>query len=432
MGRVQFTVPRAPNDVPIPASELRKKRLHRGLAVALAVGGALGLTYGASQLSTKAPVFQRRSVWVDTVKRGPMVREVQGVGALVPDDDAFLWIAAEIDGRVDRKWLQAGAAVEAETILMELSNPEVEQAAVAAKLALSAAEAAYKSLVATLENDLRQQRSALAAIEGDWTQASMQAEVDEALARDGLLSTLTAQQSTVKAGALKTRLEIEKERLAAAEESLADRLAVQKAEVDSRRTLAALRQRDVEALRIRAGMSGVLQEVVVDAGERVGRSVNLARVADPSRLKAELRIPEAQTQDLRPGLKVTVDTYNGLVDGRVERIAPTAQNGTVTIDVALTGPLPDGARLDMTIDGTIELERLDDVLHVGRPTTAAAQGEVTLFKLSADESLAERTSVRLGRISAAEVEILSGLSQGDRVVLSDVAAWSQFDVVRLE
>lgn len=413
-------------DVPKSQVEIAKKRRRRfvvaGIGVSIATAGILG----ASQLGRAAPSMDRSGLWIDTVKQGPMARELQGVGELVPDDDASRWVAAELDGRVDRKLLEEGARVSAETVLLQLSNPDVEQASVAADLALQAAEAAYKSLEESLQSELLALRSSVAAIEAEYDQAAIQAKVDASLAGDGLLSGVTAQQSGVRAKSLETRLRLERDRLERTERSLTTRLAVQQSEVDNRRTVAALKRRDVASMTARAGMSGVLQDVVVEVGQRVTKSANLARIVDPTRLKAQLRIPEAQTDDLRVGLAVNIDTHSGIVPGRISRIAPSAENGTVKVDVKLLGDLPRGARPDMTIDGTVEIERLENVRHMGRPASGLTEGVVTLFKVSPDAARAEPVTVRLGRASANRVQIVDGdLREGDRIVLSDTSSWGE-------
>ena len=386
-------------------------------------------TYALRSIQASVPTVERAGLWIESVQAGSMVLEVRGVGELVPDD--FLWLAAETDGRVERVLLRGGALVAPDTVILELSDPETERAAVAAALALQAAEAAYASLEADLRNETLQLRVLAATTEATLEQAEMQARVDATLASEGLLATLTSDLSAVRARALATQLELERQRLETSEASLADRLAVQRAEIERLRADLRVRQGDVDALRVRAGMDGVLQEVVVDEGQRVLRGVNLARVVDPARLKAELRIPETQTRGLRVGLPAVVDTRNDIVAGQVSRMDPAAQNGTVTIDVALEGPLPASARPQITVEGIIEVERLDDVLYVGRPAISQASDSISVFRVSADRTQAVRTQVRIGRTSATTVEVLGGLDAGDEIVLSDTSAWDEWDVIGL-
>jgi HlyD family secretion protein len=401
---------------------------HRRRKTAMAFGGVLTLTvalYFVSRLGRATPAVDRSGLWIDTVKGGDLPRELRGVGELAPQDDASRWISAELDGRVDRKLLERGALVKPDTVILQLGNRDVEQAAVEAKLGLEAAEAAYSSLEATLETDLLALRSQSAAIDAEQDQAALQAEVDSKLARDGLLAELTSRQSEVRKASLASRAKLEQDRVKNTRSSVATRLATQRAEVERQRTLAQLKQHDLESMTVRAGMSGVLQEIVVEVGQRLPRNANLARVVDPSRLKAVIRVPEAQTHDLRLDLPASIDTHSGIIPGRVSRIAPSAQNGTVTIDVALEGLLPPGARPDMTVDGTVELERLRNVRHMGRPSSGQAEGTVTIFKLSPDDAEARRITVKLGRATANEVEVLDGdLRPGERVVLSDTSSWA--------
>jgi HlyD family secretion protein len=418
-------------DVIKPPEERRAKQRRRIMIIGGVTVLLVAVVYVASGLESGLPTVDKTGLWIDTVKHGAMTREIRAVGTLVSEDDALLWLAAEVDGRVDRKLLNEGAIVTPETVILQLSNPDVEQEAVAADLALQAAEAAYAGLDAQLRTELLELRSLAETIDGRRADAQLQAEVDAALAKDGLIPQVKSRQSTIRSDSLAARLKLAQERVRISEKSLDARLAVQRAEVASRRTLAALKHRDLASLTVRAGMSGVLQEIVVEVGQRVPRSTNLARVADPTRLKAELRIPEAQTADLRPGLTVKIDTHNGIIPGSITRIAPAAQNGTVTVDVQLADTLPTGARADMTVDGVIAIEQLDAVLHVARPAAAEVRGELSLYRLSADGSRAERVPVTVGRVSATEVEIVGGgLRAGDRVVLSDASAWGDHTQVR--
>jgi HlyD family secretion protein len=417
-------------DVPKSPREIAGRRRRR---IAIACGCVLALSvpaFAVFRLGHATPAVDRAGLWIDTVKRGDLRRELRGVGELVPQDDASRWVSAEVDGRFERKLLQRGAPVTADTVILQLSNRDIEQAAVEARLELQAAEATYASLEATLRTDLLALRSGSAAIDADQQAAALEAEVDSKLASDGLLAELTSRQSEVKKDALARRVKLEEDRVRTTEASVATRLATQRAEVERRRTLAQLKQRDLEAMTVRAGIDGVLQEFAVEVGQRVARNTNLARIVDPSRLKAVIRIPEAQTHDLRLNQSASIDTHSGIIRGRVSRIAPSAQNGTVTIDVELQGELPPGARPDMTVDGTVELERLANVRHIGRPSSGQGEGTVTIFKLTSDGTEARRISVKLGRASANQVQILDGdLQPGDRVVLSDTSSWT-VDAVR--
>jgi HlyD family secretion protein len=418
-------------DVIKPKEERRAKDRRRYIVIGSAVAMLVAVIVVASGLETSTPVIDKTGLWIDTVKHGAMSREIRAVGTLVSEDDASLWLAAEVDVRVDRKLLNAGASVTPDTIILKLSNPDVEQSALAADLALQAAQAAYASLEATLQNELYALKASAARIEGERANAQLQAEAEASLVKDGIIPHIKSKQSTINAESLATMSKLEQDRVRINERTLEARLSVQRAEVSSRRTYAALKRRDLASLTVRAGMSGVLQEVVVETGQRVPRSTNLARVVDPTRLKAVLRIPEAQTADLRADLAVNIDTRNGIVPGVITRIAPAAQNGTVTIDVKLEGTLPLGARPDMAIDGVIEIEKLADVLHVGRPAAADLSGKLSLYRLSADGARAERVSVKVGRVSATKVEIVGGeLRAGDQVVLSDTAAWGDHAQVR--
>ncbi len=417
-------------DIARPASVVRQKKIRRLAYIAAGVLVVGSVSVALARLKPAAPTVERSTVWIDTVKRGAMVRQVRGLGTLVPEDTR--WIPAQTEGRVERIVLRPGAPVKADSIILELSNPQVEQEAINARLALQAAEANLANLRVQLRNELLTQQASAATVQSDYTQAKMQAEVNEALARENLLSTLVLKQSQVRAKELETRTEIEQQRLASAAESTTARLAVQQAAVDQARAVAALNTSRLTALKVRAGFAGVLQQVPVDVGQRVAPGTNLARVADPARLKAELRIPETQAKDIAVGQRAAVDTRNGIIEGHVTRIDPAATNGTVTVDVGLAGELPRGARPDLSVDGTIELERLDNVLYVGRPAFGQEQSTVGLFRLDPAGSEASRTPVKLGRSSVNTIEIVSGLEVGDQVVLSDMSAWDAVDRVRLK
>ena len=408
----------------------RKKKLRQAAYAAAAATVIVLVTVGVSRLEPAAPRVDRDTVYLDTVQRGPMVRQVRGTGTLVPE--RIRWIPATTDGAVERIVIRPGARVTPDTVIVELSNPELEQTALEARLNLEAAEARYGNRQVEVERDILNQRATLATIEAQLKTARLQADADEQLFAQGLVSSLELQQSQASVQEYDTRFRIEQERLRMATGTVEAQLAVERSEVDRLRTLHELRRRQVEDLRVRAGMPGVLQQVPLEEGQRVTTGTNLARVGDPAVLKAELRIAETQAKDVQVGQAAEVDTRNGVVSGRVTRIDPAVENGTVTVDVALDGALPRGARPDLTVDGTIELERMDDVLFVGRPVFGQEESVVSLFRLEADGAHAGRTRVGLGRASVNTIEVLEGLRPGDRVVLSDMSAWDSFDRVRIE
>jgi HlyD family secretion protein len=418
-------------DIQRPASVARQKKLRR---ISFAIAGVLviGLvSVVLARLKPAAPTVERATVWVDTVKRGSMLRQVRGLGTLVPLDEARRLIPAATQGRVERIVLRPGAAVEPDTVVLELSDPQLQQQLSEAEQQMRASEADYASLKARLETERLNQRSVAASVEAEYEQAKLDMEVNESLAKDGLVSDLIRKQSTVRAESLAKRHKYEQDRLKVAEDNVTAQLLAQQARIDQLRSLYNLRRQQVDQLRVRAGMDGVLEQVTVNVGQQVQPGTNLARVADPARLKAELRIAETQARDLTIGQKAQVDTRNGIIDGTVIRIDPAAQQGTVTVDVQLIGELPRGARPDLSVDGTIELERLDNILYVGRPAFGQEQSTVGLFKLDPATGEAERAQVQLGRSSVNTIEVLGGLGEGDQVVLSDMSAWDQFPRIRL-
>jgi len=396
-------------------------------------GGALALllvTLGLSRLKPAAPSVDRSGVLIDAVKRGPMLREVRGLGTLVPED--VRWIPAAAEGRVERILILPGTFVKADSVILELSNPELELQALDAESQLRQAEAQYTELKVRLQSQQLDQKAAAARVQADFEQAKMQADTNTELARQGLIADLTRKLSDVAARELNNRNMIEQQRLSIANEAVEAQLAVQRALVAQKRAEARLRRSQVKALAISPGIAGMLQVVPVEQGQRVSIGTNLARVAVPDRLKAVIRVPETQAKDVLIGQSATVDTRNGIVEGKVSRIDPAAQNGTVTVDVALDGALPQGARPDLTVDGTIELERLTDIVYVSRPAQAQPNGTVGLFKLDPDGVGATRVKVGLGRSSVSTIEVTSGLVPGDQVVLSDTSAWDAYDRIRLK
>jgi HlyD family secretion protein len=415
-------------DIPRP-SQARQKRIRR---IAIGSAGLLAvllITLGLSRLRPAAPTVERATVWVDTVKRGEMLRQVRGLGTLVPEE--IRWIPAVTEGRVERIVIYPGTAVKPDSVILELSNPEVEQASLQAEAQARSAEAQAAELKVRLESQRLDQQAGVARVEAEYVQAKMQLEADEQLAAQGLIADITLKTSRTRAQELAKRFEIEKKRLEISADAIAAQLAVQEAAVEQARAMARLRRSQLQALKVRPGMEGMLQQVPVEVGQRVAPGTNLARVAQPGKLKAVVRIAETQARDLQLGQTAAVDTRNGVVPGRVIRIDPAAQQGTVTVDIGLDGPLPKGARPDLTVDGTIELERLENVLYVGRPAQGQAEGLVGLFVLDAGTSEASRRRVKLGRASVNTVEVVEGLQEGESVILSDTSQWDAFDRIRL-
>ena len=414
----------------IPRQSMAGRRRNRRILIALGGIAALVLiTVGLSRLEPAAPRVDRATVWVDTVKRGSMLRQVRGSGTLVPEE--IRWIPALTDGRVERIRTLPGTVVEADTIILDLSNPELEVSVREAASELKAAEAEQVNLKVQLQSQLLTQQAATASVEAEHRQAVLQADADRELSEAGLIANITLKISAVRVGALETRARIERERLEISSQAADAQLAVQQARVDRLRATWQLRRDQVDDLKVRAGVAGVLQRVPVQVGEQVSPGTKLARVAEPGRLKAEVRIAETQARDIVIGQPASIDTRNGIITGKVSRIDPAVQNGTVTVDVALIGALPKGARPDLSIDGTIELERLEKILYVGRPAFGQEHSTVGLFKLEEGGGSAVRIQVKLGRSSVNTIEILDGLEENDEVVLSDMSSWDSFDRVRL-
>lgn len=415
-------------DIARSPSVIRKKKIKRGAMGAAALVGIILVTFGVSRLKPAAPSVERATVWVDTVKRGQMIRQVRGAGTLVPED--IRWIPATTQGRVERILLRPGATVGPETVILELSNPDLQQLVTEARLAFQSAQALHENRRAELESALLAQQSGAATIEASYKQASLDLEANEQLLKDGLVSELLVRQKRGQVEELQHRLSIEQKRLEMTRNGLQSQLAPQDADVDQRRSALQLRMRQLEDLRVKAGMSGVLQSVPVDVGQQVGPGTNLARVADPRELKAELRIAETQTKDIRIGQPAEIDTRNGVVQGRVSRIDPASSGGTVGVDITLEGDLPPGARPDLSIDGTVRLEELNDILYVGRPAFGQENSTISLFKCGEDQE-AVRSPVRLGRSSVSTIEVLEGLQAGDKVILSDMSTYDEYQRVRL-
>lgn len=398
----------------------------------LAIAGASALlivTVGLSRLRPAAPSVERASVWLDTVKRGPMVRQVKGAGTLVPE--YIRWLTADTAGRVERIHVRPGAPVKADTLLMELANPDVQLQALEAERQLASAQADLIKLRMELETERLGQESSVAAFTSESAEARRRAEASTLLHQKELIGDLEVRQTREKAEELSRRLELERRRLDVVASSMKDQLAAQQGQVERLKAVAQFRRNQVESMKVRAGEDGVLQDLPLELGQWVTPGVLLAKVVKPERLKAELRIAETQARDIQPGQKALVDTRNGVVEGTVARVAPAASQGTVRVEVSLPEELPRGARPDLTIEGTVELERLGNVLSVGRPAGAQPNGTMSLFRLMPGSDEAIRVPVQLGRGSVNAVEVVQGLQEGDQVVLSDMAAWDAVERVRL-
>lgn len=408
-------------------AEARKKKQR----ILYVVGGVLFaiLAVWVSRLEPAAPTVDRSTVWMDRVARGSMLRQVRGPGTLVPVE--IRWIAAQTEGRVERIVVLPGTDVEADTVVIEMSNPELEQSAQDARLQLRAAVARYEDLKVQLESQLLNQRAQAASVQADYRTAVLQLEADEEIHDQGIIGDLRLKLSQERAKELEIRNEMEQARLAIATQSNEAQLEAEASRVEQVRALHHLRVSQVDALKVRPGIEGVLQQVPVAVGQQVTPGVNLARVAQPEHLKAELRIAETQAKDVEINQKASIDTRNGIVEGRVMRIDPAVQDGTVTVDVELVGELPRGARPDLSVDGTVEIERLEDVLYVGRPAYGQAGTTVSLFRLLEDGVTAERVDVTLGKSSVNTIEIVNGLGEGDEVILSDTSAWDDYRKIRL-
>ena len=416
-------------DIKRPGKSKLKKRIRIGILVVIGLGAVGGITFVLAKLKPAAPTLDRSTAVIETVKRGQMLLEVHGNGTLVPQ--VTRWVPAPADGRVEKIMVQAGVEVSAGTVIVELSNPQMEQQALDAEFQVKAAQADQESLRVRLESENMTQQSAIATINADYSQAKIQLDTDEVLAKQGLVAELLLKISRVKVQDLANRLKVEQQRLAISGKATKAQINAQDSRIQQLRALAKLKKDQVDALKVRAGTNGVLQVVAVQEGQQVAPGVNIARVADPASLKAELKIAETQIKDVRVGQPVAVDTRNGIIQGQVSRIDPAAREGTFVVDVELTGPLPGSARPDLSVDGTIELARLNNVLNVGRPAFGQGQQTVGMFRLTPDGQEAVRTQVVLGRSSVSTIEILSGLKEGDQVILSDTSAMDSYNRIRI-
>lgn len=416
-------------DVPRGKSSARKRRVRVALYAIVAIVAIAAITFGVSRMKPAAPSVERSTALIDTVKRGQMLRQVRGIGTLVPQDIRV--IAAATEGRVERVFVQPGTEVTAGTVLIELSNPELQQGSVDIEYQVRAAEADYNNIRARLESERMSQQAAAATVQAEYQQAKLQSDTDEELAKDGLIPAINLKLSRVRVADLANRYSLEKKRLDGTAKSAQAQLASQQARIAQLKAQLQLRQTQVGTLRVLAGTNGVLQQMQVEVGQQVQPGTNLARVVEPQNLKAELRVAETQAKDISLGQQATVDTRNGIIPGHVVRIDPASENSTVKVDIALDAALPQGARPDLSVDGTIELERLDNILYVARPAFGQAQSTIGMFKLEPGGQFAIRVQVKLGRSSVNTIEVLEGLLEGDQVILSDTSQWDAFNRIRL-
>ena len=414
----------------IARPELRRKaRIRRAVYIAVPALVVAVVVGGLAALKPAAPTVDRSTIWTDTVKRGSMLREVRGLGTLMPET---VWvIPAATDGRVEKRNLLPGTPAKADTILLELDNPELRQQALDALYQLRGAQASYKQTKAQLENQLMDKRTQAAAISSQYRTAEMQKEAFERLGKLGLKADIDVRTAEVQAEELAKQNDLAQQEVSTFENSINDQLAVQQATIDQKKALSELKQSEVDQLNVRAGVNGILQELDVDVGQQVTQGTPLAKVSQPTHLKASLQIAETQAKDIQIGQTASIDTHNGTIPGHVMRIDPSVANGTRTVDVELDGPLPPGAVPDLSVEGTIEIERLPDVLYVGRPVHADSNSTISLFKIEDGGSEAVRVPVEVGSESVNLVEIRKGLRVGDSVILSDMSAWDNYDRVRL-
>jgi HlyD family secretion protein len=395
------------------------------------------VTWAVGRMQPALPLVEAGSVWPDTVKRGPMVRQVHGIGSLVPRE--VTWISAQVDGRVEKIHIQPGTPVDADTVIMDLSNPTLNQAMIGAEYDLKQAEAAFADLEITLQSTKYDKQAAAAQVTSDYEQAKIKAERDGQLAAQGLIPALDLKLSLAQARELEFRNQIEEKRLGTIDKSTEAQLTAQRVRIDQLRAVYQLKREQVDQLHVKSGVSGMLQQIgntnpgapLLEAGQNVAAGTILARVAGQNRLKAQIRVTETEAKDILLGQEATIDTHNGNVAGKVIRIDPAAVNGTVLVDVGLTGALPAGARPDLSVDGTVEIEHLNQVLYIARPAAGQPNTSVSLFKIDSDGHTATRTSVKLGRASVNTIEIVNGLREGEKVIISDMNAMDSHERIRL-
>jgi HlyD family secretion protein len=411
-------------------SAARSRRWRRAIYAVLAGVCILLVTLGVSRLKPAAPSVERSTIWVDTVKRGPLLRQVRALGTLAPTN--IRWISAPTEGRVEEIRLLPGTRVSANTVLVELANPQLEQETLDAEYKLRAAEAQAKNQEAQLRSQALAQKAQAAQVQADYNEARARAETDRELFNFGIVSQLALKVSESKAAGLKTRNDVEWQRLDSAKDVVDSQILEEQANIAQARALYELKRKQLEGLRVRAGTDGVLQELPLQPGQLVTPGTTLAKIVQPEELKAELKVPETQAKDIQLGQPASIDTRNGVIPGHVVRIDPSVQNGTVTVDVFLDGPLPAGARPDLSVDGAIDLERLADVLYVGRPTSGQENSTISVFRLEPGGNTAVRVPVKLGRASVNAIEIREGLREGDQIILSDMSRWDDYERIQLD
>ena len=417
----------------ISRPDIKRKKIRQHWFIGVTVVAVLAIAgYLVTRLKPALPPVERSTIYPDTVKRGPMIRQVRGPGTLVPREDKIRLIPAETEATVVRILVLPGAKVEPDTLMMELADPTVQQGLLDAQLAVKGAQADLTNTRAKLQSDLMTQKAGASTVSSDNSQAKLQAQTDKSLYDLGVISGLAYSASKGKADDLNTRNDLEKQRLVLNEKAVETQIAVAQTKVDQAEALLALKQKQQDALSVRAGISGVLVDLPHQVGEHVAPGTTLAKVVQPDQLKAALNIAETQARDIQIGQPAEIDTHNGVIPGKVMRIDPAVKNGTVTVDVELTGALPLGARPDLSVDGTIDLDRLSDVLYVGRPAFGNENSTISLFKLSPDGKTATRVQVRVGRASVHSIQILGGLQEGDTVILSDMSSKDTVDKIRLE
>lgn len=421
-------------DIVRDESVKKKRRRKQVLMSALVVLGIVAATIAVTKLKPAPPTVESGTVWPGTVQRGSMLRQTHGIGTLVPIPEDIRLIPAETDVRVERILVLPGTPVKADTIIMELSNPQVEQLAMDADLQVKSALADYQNTKVKVNSDLQTLKAGAATVEADYENAKRDAQNNRELLKIGVISDAVLQTSLAKEREMATRYQIEQDRIKQNSDAITTQLAVAQAVIEQKQALAKLTHKNLDDLKVRAGINGVLQSSGTDVqvGQRVPQGTILAKVVDPQHLKAELKIPETTAKDVAIGQLAEVDTHNGIIKGSVWRRDPSVINGTVTVDIKLEGQLPQGAVPDLSVDGTITMERLDNVLFVGRPAFGQEKSTVSMFKMEPDGKTAVKVPVELGRSSVSTMEVIRGLKEGDTVILSDMTRYDNVDRIRLQ